>query len=287
MHLKTVLKYMRRSPYQSISAFLIMWLTFFVISTFAILTILSVRVIDYLESRPQLTIFFSETVQPEDIDSLKSSLEATGKTISVKYISKEEALKIYTKDNKDDPLLLDLVTADILPSSLEVQTIQPEYIRELVPLVKDAKNVSDVVYQQDIIDTLISWTNALRIGGVALISVLILVSVLVILTIIGIKITIRREEIEIMRLIGASNWFIRTPFLLEGMLYGFLGAFFGFGCAYGIFLLASPQIAEFLKGLPVLPISWLLAGEVFAVEVIIASFLGAFASYIAVLRYLK
>lgn len=287
MHLKTVLKYMRRSPYQSISAFLIMWLTFFVISTFAIITILSVRVIDFLESRPQLTIFFTETVQPEDIDNLKKSLEATGKTMSVRYVSKEEAFQIYTKDNKDDPLLLDLVTPDILPSSLEVQTTQPEYIQELVPLVKEAENIDNVVYQQDIIDTLISWTNALRIGGMALISVLILVSILVILTIIGIKITIRREEIEIMKLIGASNWFIRTPFLLEGMLYGFLGAFFGFVCAYGIFLLANPQIAEFLKGLPVLPISWVLAGELLAGEVVIACFLGAFASYVAVLRYLK
>lgn len=278
---------MRRSPYQSISAFLIMWLTFFVISIFAILTILSVRVIDYLESRPQLTIFFSESVQPEDIQSLKTSLEATGKTMSVQYVSKEEAFQIYTRDNQDDPLLLDLVTADILPASLEVQTFQPEYIPELVPLVQDAESVSDVVYQQDIIDTLISWTNALRIGGIALISVLIVVSIFVILTIIGIKITIRREEIEIMKLIGASNWFIRTPFLLEGMMYGFFGALLGFACAYGIFFFASPQIAEYLKGLPVLPVSWVLALEVLGVELMIATFLGAFASYMAVLRYLK
>ena len=83
--LKTVLKYMRRSPYQSISAFLIMWLTFFVISVFAILTVLSIRVIDHLKSSPQLMIFFTETVEPEDIEALKTTLEATGKTKSVRY----------------------------------------------------------------------------------------------------------------------------------------------------------------------------------------------------------
>lgn len=278
---------MRRSPYQSISAALIMWLTFFVFSVFAILTILSVRVIDYLESRPQLTIFFTETVEPEDIENLKNSLVATGKTMAVKYVSKEEAFKIYTRDNQEDPLLLDLVTADILPASLEVQTTQPEYIAELVPLVKKAENVSDVVYQQDIIDTLISWTNALRIIGAALISVLVIVSTFIILTIIGIKITIRREEIEIMRLIGASNWFIRTPFLLEGMFYGLIGAVFGFGLAYGIFVLTTPQISEFLKGIPILPISWIMALELLGAEILIACFLGVFASYVAVLRYLK
>lgn len=287
MHLKTVLKYMRRSPYQSISAFLIMWLTFFVISVFAILTVLSIRVIDHLKSSPQLMIFFTETVEPEDIEALKTTLEATGKTKSVRYVSKEEAFKIYSEDNKEDPYSLDLVTADILPSSLEVQALEPEYISDLIPLLKDAKNVDDIVYQKEVVDTLISWTNAFRMIGIALISVLILVSIFVILTIIGIKITLRREEIEIMRLIGASSWFIRTPFLLEGMFYGFFGALLGFGAAYGIFLLAGPQIAEFLKGLPVLPFSWVVALQLLLGEVIIACFLGIFASYLAVLRYLK
>jgi cell division transport system permease protein len=287
MHLKTVTKYMRRSPYQSVSAALIMTLTFFGISMFAFLTIISVRLIDYLESRPQLTVFFTDTVTKEEIDSLKNELTSTGKTISVRFVSKEEALKIYKQQNKNDPLLLDLVTADVLPASLEIQASKAEYLADLVPTVKDAKNVEEIIYQQDIVDKLIAWTNALRLIGASIISVLIVVSVFVILTIIGIKITIRREEIEIMKLIGASNWFIRTPFILEGMIYGFLGAFVGWGVSYGILTFFTPQMESFLAGIPILPISPFLSLELLGLEIVIACFLGAFASFIAVLRYLK
>ncbi len=278
---------MRRSPYQAISAALIMTLTFFTISVFAFITILSVRLIDYLESRPQLTVFFTDTASQDDINSLKNRLEVTGKTILVRYVSKEDALKIYKEQNKKDPILLDLVTADVLPASLEIQTSKAEYLSSLIPIVKQTKNIEEIIYQQDIIDKLIAWTNGLRLVGLVVISVLVLVSVFVILTIIGIKITIRREEIEIMKLIGATNWFIRTPFLLGGMIYGFVGAFLGWAVTYGLLFAFTPQLESFLKGMPILPISPILSLELLGFEILIACFLGAFASFMAVLRYLK
>lgn len=287
MHLKTVLKYMRRSPYQAISAALIMTLTFFTVSVFAFLTIFSIRLIDYLESKPQLTVFFTDNASKAEIDALKKRLEDTGKTVSVRYVSKDDALKIFKEQNKNQPSTLDLVTADILPASLEIQTSKAEYLSTLVPMIKESKNIDQISFQKDIVDRLIAWTNALRIIGVVVISVLVLVSIFVILTIIGIKITIRREEIEIMRLIGASTWFVRTPFLLEGAFYGMLGAVIGWGVTYGILLALSSRIAEFLQGVPIFPISHTLSLEVLGLELLAACFLGMFASFIAVLRYLK
>lgn len=287
MHLKTVLKYMRRSPYQAISAALIMTLTFFTVSVFAFLTIFSVRLIDYLESKPQLTVFFTDNASMEEINALKKRLEDTGKTVSVRYVSKDEALKIFKEQNKSQPSTLDLVTADILPASLEIQTSKAEYLSSLVPIIKESKNIDQISFQKDIVDRLIAWTNALRIIGVVVISVLSLVSIFVILTIIGIKITIRREEIEIMRLIGASTWFIRTPFLLEGAFYGMLGAVVGWAVTYGILFSLTGRISEFLQGVPIFPISHILSLEILGFEVLAACFLGMFASFIAVLRYLK
>lgn len=287
MHLKTVAKYLRRSPYQAISATMIMTLTFFVISMFAFLTILSIRLIDHLESTPQLSVFFSDTATSEDINNLKKELEGTGKVETVKYISKEDALKIYQQQNKNDPIVLDLVTADVLPASLEIQATEAENLSTLIPIVKKAQNIDQIIFQQDIVDKLIAWTNAFRIVGLIVISVLVVVSIFVILTIIGIKITIRREEIEIMKLIGASNWFIRTPFLLEGMFYGFVGALLGWGVAYGILFALSPYIEAFLTGIPIFPISYLLVLELLGAEIVTACFLGVFASFMAVLRYLK
>lgn len=287
MHLKTVFKYMRRSPYQAISAALIMTLTFFTVSVFAFLTIFSIRLIDYLESKPQLTVFFTDNASMEEISALKKRIEDTGKTVSVRYVSKDEALKIFKEQNKNQPSTLDLVTADILPASLEIQTSKAEYLSSLVPIIKESKNIDQISFQKDIVDRLIAWTNALRIIGIVVISVLSLVSIFVILTIIGIKITIRREEIEIMRLIGASTWFIRTPFLLEGALYGMLGAVVGWAVTYGILFSLTGRISEFLQGVPIFPISYILSLEILGLEVLAACFLGMFASFIAVLRYLK
>lgn len=287
MHLKTVAKYIRRSPYQAISAALIMTLTFFTISVFAVLTILSARLISYFESRPQLTVFFKDTTKRDDIIALRLQLESTGKTSSINYVSKEEALRIYKEQNKNDPILLDLVTADILPASLEIQAKNAEDLASLAVIVKASPHADEVVFQKDIVDTLISWTNAFRSIGFGVITVLILVSIFVILTIIGIKITVRREEIETMKLIGASNWFIRIPFLIEGMFYGFVGALIGWIGTYGLLLYFQPALSSFLKGVPIFPLPPIIIIEILGVELLVACFLGAFASYLAVLRYLK
>lgn len=287
MYLSTVAKYIRRSPYQSISAAMIMSLTFFSITIFAILTILSIRFISYFESRPQLTVFFKDSASRKDIGGLQNKLEETGKTSAILYVSKEEALKIYREQNKSDPILLDLVTADILPASIEVQAKEAEHLADLAGIVKSSDLVEEVVFQKDIVDTLISWTNAFRRVGIGIIGILVTVSVLVIITIIGIKITVRREEIEIMRLIGASNWFIRAPFLIEGMVYGLVGSVLGGALAIGLFYYSSPSLEAFLRGVAIFPLSPLIMLELLLVEVIIACMLGAFASYLAVLRYLK
>ena len=285
--ISTVRKYIRRSPYQAIAAILIMSLTFFAITIFAVLTILSIRFIAYFESRPQLTVFFKDDASRQEIAGLEEKLKATGKTSNVSYVSKEEALEIYREQNKNDPILLDLVTADILPASIEVQALRAEDLSELADIVKGAELVEEVVFQKDIVDTLVSWTNAFRQVGLAVITILIVVSLLVIVTIIGIKITVRREEIETMRLLGATNWFIRAPFLLEGAFYGFVGSVIGGGLAIGLFYYFTPTLESFLRGVAIFPLSPFIILELFAIEVIIACVLGVFASYMAVLRYLK
>ncbi len=288
MHIQTVAKYIKRSPYQAIAASLIMSLTFLTVAAFAILTIISVRVINYFETRPQLSIFFKEETTKEQIDILRKEIESTGQASNIKYVSKEEALEIYRQQNKNDPLLLDLVTADILPASLDVQAKEAQYLTGLSTIATKSEIVEEVVFQKEIVDTLVKFTNGLRQIGIVIISALVLVSIFVILTIIGIKITVRRDEIEIMKLIGASNWFIRTPFILEGMIYGVIGAVVGFGLSFSVLALyAQPKIQSFFGNVPVLPIEPIIMASVFGVIFVSALILGAFSSFLAVLRYLK
>ena len=287
MHIDTVAKYLRRYPYQGLSATIIMTITFFTITLFSILTIISISLVSYFESRPQLTAFFKDGIEQTQINQLQAQIESTGKAATIKYVSKEEALKIYQKQNESDPLLLDLVTADILPSSLEVQSLRAEDLADLAGIVRGSDIVDEVVYQEDIVKTLVSWTNAFKKVGIGLIGVLIFESLLVIITIIGIKIAVRREEIEIMRLIGATNWFIRAPFLIEGMLYGVLGAILGWGVSFALLFYFTPALTEVFRGLPIFPVPTIVLLELLALEVVVAAILGYLASFIAVRRYLR
>src|SRR3990167_7788343 len=128
---KTTWRNIRRSPYQALVAIFIMTITFYYVSFFAFNFYASAKAISYFESRPQVTAFFENEVKQADIDNLKNELMATNKVASAKFVSKQDALKIYREQNKDDPLLLELVTADILPASLEISTVKIGNLSEI------------------------------------------------------------------------------------------------------------------------------------------------------------
>jgi cell division transport system permease protein len=214
-------------------------------------------------------------------------LKQTGKISSVRFVSKKEALQIYREQNKNDPLLLDLVTEDILPSSLEISTEKIDDLGSVSDALKGSPIVSEVIYQKDIVSTLSKWTNAVRIIGTSVIIVLALVSIFIMMMVIGFKVSQKRDEIEIMKLLSATNWYIRTPFMLEGIFYGAVGTLFGWLVATAGLLYATPYLESFLKGIPVLPASPLFLMGLLAVELVIAIGLGVLASFLAVLRYLK
>lgn len=285
--IKDTTKNVRRSPYQAFAAIMIMMLTFLAVSFLTFLLLGSAKIINYFESKPQVTAFFKNEAKQADINTLEAELKDSGKVSQVKFVSKQEALKIYREQNKNDPLLLDLVTADILPASLEISTYKIDDLASISESLRKSPNVAEVIFQKDVVSTLQAWTSALRKIGIALIVVLSIVSVFIIVTIIGIKISQKRADIETMRLIGATNWYIRWPFIMEGIFYGLVGAFTGWVIASVALWAATPFLFEFLKGIPILPVSIIfLLGLLFA-ELLLASFLGAFASYLAVLRYLK
>lgn len=284
---KTTWRNIRRSPYQAFAAVFVMTLTFLFISFFTFLLFGSAKAISYFESRPQVTAFFRNEVKQVDIDNLKNNLIATGKVASAKFVSKEDALKIYREQNKNDPLLLELVTADILPASLEISTVKIENLSEINNKLSDSPLVSEVVFQKDVVSVLTSWTNALRTIGLGLIIVLSLVSIFIMVIIIGVKISQKKGDIEIMRLIGAGGWYIRTPFIFEGIFYGTVGAILGWSISAGALWYATPFLSTFLKGMPIFPIPLFFFLGLLGAEILVAVILGIFSSFLAVLRYLK
>ena len=284
---KTSWKQIRRTPHQAIAAIFIMMLTFLSISIFSFIVFGSSIIINYFESKPQVTAFFTDEAQPQEIKELENNLQQTDKIASLRFVSKKEALQIYKEQNKDDPLLLELVTEDILPASLEISTHNIEDLGPISEALNDSPIVSEVIYQKDIVETLSKWTGSIRIIGITIIAVMALVSIFIMMMVIGFKVSQKREEIEIMKLLSATNWYIRTPFMLEGIFYGAVGTLLGWLIASSLLLGATPSLGSFLKGIPVLPVSPLFLLILLIVELFIAMVLGILASYLAVLRYLK
>ncbi len=290
----------RRTPYQSSAAILIMTLTFFVTGIFFILATFSSSILSYFESKPQVTAFFSDKKDINSIKNLEAQLKATGMVAATKYISKEDALSIYKEQNKNDPLLLEMVTADILPASLEVQAIEPKYLSDINDILKKEPNVEEVIFQKDIVDTLLSWTNTIRKVGIVVVGVLIFVSLSILMTIIGMKIALKKEEIEILKLVGATSGYIKKPFIIEGMLYGVIGVLLSWVTIYFFILYITPFLGAFLNGIPALklttlsrwditiwPISTIYMILLLVIELVIGIIVGILGSLLALKRYMR
>lgn len=285
--MNTTWQHIRRSPYQALAAIMIMTLTFFTVSLFAYLFYSSFVILGYFETRPQIIAFFKEEIKSDELNQLKNKLNETDKVTSLKYVSKKEALAIYREQNKNDPLLLEMVTASILPDSLEVSAIQPGYLSELAGILKKETNVDKVSFPEEVINVVISLTNSIRMVGISLIAFLTVNSLLVVFTIVSMKISLKKEEIEILRLIGASKSYIRQPFILEGIFYGIVAAILGSGFCSLIIYLITPNIAPALSGIPLLPLSIIVYASVLGGTIFFGLLLGIISSLIAVLRYLK
>lgn len=287
--LKTTWNHIRRSPYQAFAAILVMMQTFFLISVFSFIIGGSTSIIQYFESIPQVSAFFRDEAKPEEINALKEQLKATGKVSSIKYVSKQDALRIYQSQFKEDPLLLELVTADILPASIDVRTHNINDLTGISEILRGSQIVSNVALPKDVVSNLVEVTNALRKTGLGIIAVLVMVSTFVMAIIIGFKISQKREEIEIMRLLSATNWYIRWPFLFEGIFYGIVGAFFGWLFSTAALIYFGPMFKSLsvFKSITLLPETPLFIFGLLGVELVVAVVLGIFASFLVVLRYLK
>jgi cell division transport system permease protein len=279
--------HIRRSPYQALSAVLVLTLTFFVISFVAGILYVSENAIRYFESKPQVTFFLKDTVKQGDVDKLISGLKNDSVVSSVKYVSKDDALKLYRKQFEKDPLLLEMVTASILPASIEVSTVDVSNLQTVYDEYKNNSSVEEVVFQKDIVQNLSKWTNVVRIIGIGYISFHLILSFFVIMTIISMKIAIKKEEIEILQLLGATRSYIRTPFILEGMFYGFVGSTIASVVFIFAVFMTLTKFSGVLSGMNFLNFDPMIIVLYFGVMTVFGLLLGWFSSMLAVFRFLK
>lgn len=288
-HTATALSRIRRSPYQTLAAISIMTMTLFLASVFFLVAAGSQAILRYFETRPQVNAFFKQDIvpTPQEVDLIKSQLEATGKVDTVKYVSKDDALTIYKDLNKSDPLLLEAVTANMLPASIEVSAKNPDDLKSLSDMLKKEQDIDDVRFAEEVVSSLSVWTRSVRYVGIALVGAHVLITFSIILLIIGIKVANRRDEISILQLVGANRGYIQAPFVIEGILYGVTGGIFAWGIAYLVLLYSMPFLVTFLAGIPILPPPIMFMLDVLAGEIALGAIIGGFGGLVAVRRFLR
>jgi cell division transport system permease protein len=285
--IKTALRHIKRSPYQSMAAILMMSLTFFIIGVFSVTAIGMEFVLRYLETKPQITAFLKDDIKNQQIELLKGKLESTGKVKKIKYISKEEALSIYKSEFKDTPLLLEMVSAKILPASLEISAVNLAGLPGIAEVLKNDPIVEDLIFQKDVVSLLSSWVTSLRKAGLFLVAFLTAISVLMVLIVVGMKISSKRDEIEIMGLIGATSGYIRIPFIIEGMIYGITSGLVAWLATYILLLYSTPFLVSFLAGIPLFPIPWQFILTLLGGLLLLGMTIGGAGSFVATKHFLK
>ncbi len=240
----------KRTPYQSFASFLILFFTLFLAVFLFNLTTFFNGILSFVETKPQVTVYFENETKETAISSIKQQLDATGKVAQAKYTSKEEALKIYKDLNKNNPLLLKMVSADILPASLEIYANKVSDLPQIAEQLKKVPGVDEVVFQRDVVDKLLSLTTMLRRVSIVLLVFLVVIVFVVLMTTTAFKIALKKEEIELLRLLGASHGYVRWPFLKEGMFFGFASATTAFVLYYLIILILNPFLSSYLSGIP-------------------------------------
>lgn len=285
---KTTWHHIRRSPIQSITALILMTFSFMLVSLFVVVNSGLSKVLIYFETKPEITIFIKDNLAQADIDNFQKDLANYQDVKEIKFISKEKALEIYKQQNKNNPMLTEMVTSNILPASFEITVTDPKTLEKIYQnYATNTDIVDEIIYQKDIINSLLDWTNIIRRSGFAITIIVFIISFFSVSTIIGMKTTNRKDEIKISRLLGASKFYVKKPFLLEGIFYGLAGSFVGSILTLSLIYFVRSSINTFFQ--PVIFISNELTfyGLVILAQLFLGLIIGFFSSLIGVRRYIK
>lgn len=210
---------------------------------------MSEKLIMTLQEKVDVSVYFKEETKEKNVLLIKEKVENIPEVKSVEYISKEKALETFKETHKDSPLLIESLAeigSNPLPASLNIKAAQASSYEKLANFLEEGEYkglIEKVNYRQNqaIIERLFSISGSIKQGGVVVSIILIFIAVIVTFNTIKLAIYSKREEIENMKLIGATSWFARGPFLVQGIIIGFLAGIFAFLFFYGVEAGVSPS----------------------------------------------
>jgi cell division transport system permease protein len=234
--LKSLIEFLKKEKVISLSSILAIFISFTLLSFIFTFLVFSNTSLNFLQKQVQVRVFFKDSFDQDQIKQLKSELENDSKVLEVTYTSKEDALRIFKDLSKNDPVLQESLTTNILPASLEIKTKDVKDLDFFYEEFYSKDYVESVKYLKDIKDKFQYYSTVVTIICLIITLLFFIVSFGIILSTIRINIFQKKDEIEIMKLVGASDDFVQTPFIHQGIVYSMVGSFFA-GLLFTIILL--------------------------------------------------
>ncbi len=289
-----------RNGFVSLSSILVMTVTLFSIIAVIFTNVILESVLNDLKSKVDVNVYFIVNAGESDIMQMKGTLEKLAEVASVKYVSREQALAEFKDKHKDDYLTiqgLNELGDNPLGARLNIVAKDPSQYEGIVKMIEEknalatpeASIIDKVNYQQNkvVIDRLSAIIVGAKQFGFLLALVMIIISVLITLNTIRLVIYMSREEINIMRLVGASNMYVRGPFIVGGMIYGVISAVLAMILFWPITLWLAGATTDFFGGVNLYHYYIQNFFQIFIIVLGAGMLLGAISSFLAVRKYLK
>lgn len=220
------LKSIKRNRTISFAAMITVLITFFVFGTFTLLALNFNKSIEDVASKVEIKVYLNDDIKLVEQREVEIKLKEQTGVQDVVYESKDEAFLNLKESLADNAGLLEgyELTNNPLPSSFIVKLKDPMYSEDVMKSVEGMSGVESIGNQQDLIDTISSFVKVVQVVGIGLFAVFIGVSIFLIMNTIKLTVYSRRREVGIMKFVGATDWFIRWPFVIEGMVIGAVGS---------------------------------------------------------------
>lgn len=295
--IKEALRGFARNLSTTLGSIITIFLSLFVIGVFLVGAAVIENVVSSVESEVTITAYLSDDVSDSQVSSLTSEIKAIDGVSGVSYVSKDQALENFRAMSSNPEIVDQLDGANPLPASLTIDLSDPQMVESVADQIvanstfkkacdEPSKPADSLKYGQKTVERLFQLTSYVRYIGLALIVLLIFIAMVFINNTIRLAILARRKEIAIMRLVGASNGFIRGPFLMEGAMHAIIGSLLAIGSIELIHRVALPKVQSALTFLPMD-----VAGQTYVliyVGLLVAGLvIGLIGSAFAMRRYLK
>lgn len=278
---------LKRHNWMSIASISTVAVSLFVLGIFMILVLNMNRMASFLESQVQISVYLKDDLSKEDIRGIGNDIRDLQGIDTVEYISRSDAEKRLRERLGEQAYLLDaLGDQNPLPDSYEVTVRDPSMVETTAQAIAEFKGVEQTKYGQDVVEHLFDITRLIRIFGLVLMLLLAGATLFIISNTIRLTVFARRKEVAIMKYVGATDWFIRWPFMLEGVVMGFAGGVIAAIALKLVYAAAAAKIYDTLAFFPLIPEQPFMT--IIGMLIVISGMaIGALGSSISLKRFLK